>query len=110
MAKLIIIGHLERAEALKPGYLFGYTISVGWSESVRPVIDTAGVHPLLPWSWKPVKKIQLFGKTNGNWASIGAFDVIAEPGSANTTNITAQATKVLHRRLAERTLEISGTL
>jgi hypothetical protein len=92
MAKLIIIGHLERAEALKPGYLFGYTISVGWSESVRPVIDTAGVHPLLPWSWKPVQKIQLFGKTNGNWASIGAFDVIAEPGSANTTNITAQAT------------------
>ena len=34
MAKLVIIGHLERAEALSSGYLFGYTFSVGWTDPI----------------------------------------------------------------------------
>jgi hypothetical protein len=94
MGTLIIIGHLERAEALNPGFLFGYTFSVGWSESNRPHISTAGVHPLLPWSWKPITKVQLFGKllSNGQWQPIGAFDVIADASSVNVGDIKTEAT------------------
>lgn len=94
MAKLIIIGHLERAEALNPGFLFGYTFSVGWSETIRPTISTAGAHPLLPWSWKPIKKVQLFGKltSNGNWQPIGAFDVITDVFSTNIDNVKIEGT------------------
>lgn len=77
MAKLIIIGHLERAEELKAGdstqgFLFGYTFSVGWSETDRPTISTSGVHPLLPWSWKAIEQVQLFGRLSNspNWEPI----------------------------------------
>jgi hypothetical protein len=91
MAKLIIIGHIERAEALGTGSLFGYTLSVGWSEANRPNIDIAGVHPLLPWSWSKIVKIHLFGKSNGAWVLVNAFDVVPVTRPADTANIKADA-------------------
>jgi hypothetical protein len=103
MATLIIIGHLERAEELKAGdptqgFLFGYTFSVGWSEAARPTISTSGVHPLLPWSWKAIEKVQLFGRlsNSGNWEPVKTqgsqgFEVIHDATPVKIGDIETEA-------------------
>ena len=56
--------------------------------------STAGAHPLLPWSWRPIKKVRLFGRltSNGSWQPI-AVDVIADAFSANMDDVKTEATR-----------------
>jgi hypothetical protein len=103
MPNLILIGHLEQAPGDSSNRLFGLTLSAGWSEDTAPPHPSAGAtHPLFPWTWNRIQKIQLLGKnSNGQWVAIKQYDAI-DPASLALNSLRASA----HARYQEAGISV----
>jgi hypothetical protein len=102
MPNLIVIGHLEQSSD-NSGRLFGFTLSVGWSEDNAPPHGSpAELHPLFPWTWKPITMIQLLGKrADGSWVTINQYPVLT-PAPLAIDNLTRSA----HARYQEKGISV----
>lgn len=84
MPTLTILGTIDRVKRLdNAGVLvFGYTLSVGWSDGLETTIPAPGSegHPLMPWKWNSIRQFRLAALRGDAWSLESVVSVIPDAG------------------------------